>query len=39
MPQGSIDAGEQPLQAAYRELREETNVASVTLLAEARQAG
>ena len=35
MPQGGIDAGEQPLQAAYRELREETNVASVTLLAEA----
>lgn len=35
MPQGGIDAGEQPFQAAYRELREETNVASVTLLAEA----
>ena len=35
MPQGGIDAGEQPLQAAYRELREETNVSSVSLLAEA----
>jgi putative (di)nucleoside polyphosphate hydrolase len=35
MPQGGIDAGEQPIEAAYRELREETNVASVSLLAEA----
>lgn len=35
MPQGGIDRGEQPLQAAYRELREETNVSSVSLLAEA----
>ena len=35
MPQGGIDAGEQPQAAALRELREETNVSSVTLLAEA----
>jgi putative (di)nucleoside polyphosphate hydrolase len=35
MPQGGIDAGEQPIEAAYRELREETNVTSVSLLAEA----
>lgn len=35
MPQGGIDAGEQPIEAAYRELREETNVSSVSLLAEA----
>lgn len=35
MPQGGIDAGEDPLAAAKRELREETNVSSVTLLAEA----
>lgn len=35
MPQGGIDPGEQPIEAAYRELREETNVASVSLLAEA----
>lgn len=35
MPQGGIDPGEQPLQAAYRELREETNVVSASLLAEA----
>jgi putative (di)nucleoside polyphosphate hydrolase len=35
MPQGGIDAGETPLQAATRELQEETNVATVTLLAEA----
>lgn len=35
MPQGGIDPGEQPIEAAYRELREETNVSSVTLLAEA----
>jgi len=36
MPQGGIDAGEEPLRAALRELREETNITSVTLLAEAR---
>ncbi|MEN5082046.1 RNA pyrophosphohydrolase [Bosea sp. TWI1241] len=35
MPQGGIDPGEAPLAAAYRELREETSVASVSLLAEA----
>jgi putative (di)nucleoside polyphosphate hydrolase len=35
MPQGGIDAGEDPLRAALRELYEETNVTSVSLLAEA----
>ena len=35
MPQGGIDAGEEPLAAALRELYEETNVRSATLLAEA----
>jgi putative (di)nucleoside polyphosphate hydrolase len=35
MPQGGIDPGETPLEAAMRELHEETNVRSVTLLAEA----
>jgi len=35
MPQGGIDKGEAPLEAATRELQEETNVTSVTLLAEA----
>lgn len=35
MPQGGIDKGEAPLQAATRELHEETNVTSVALLAEA----
>lgn len=35
MPQGGIDEGETPLAAAIRELREETNASSVTLLAEA----
>ncbi|MEJ0094809.1 MAG: RNA pyrophosphohydrolase [Methylocella sp.] len=35
MPQGGIDVGEDPLQAALRELREETNVLSATLLAES----
>ncbi|WP_395665599.1 RNA pyrophosphohydrolase [Methylocella sp.] len=35
MPQGGIDSGEGPLQAAVRELREETNVVSVSLLAES----
>lgn len=34
MPQGGIDDGETPLQAATRELQEETNVTSVTLLAQ-----
>jgi putative (di)nucleoside polyphosphate hydrolase len=35
MPQGGIDEGEKPEVAARRELREETNVSSVSLLAEA----
>jgi len=35
MPQGGIDKGEDPLQAALRELHEETNITSVSLLAEA----
>ncbi|HEX4766688.1 MAG TPA: RNA pyrophosphohydrolase [Lichenihabitans sp.] len=34
MPQGGIDGGEVPQVAALRELREETNVSSVTLLGE-----
>jgi putative (di)nucleoside polyphosphate hydrolase len=32
MPQGGIDSGEEPYDAALRELYEETNVRSVTLL-------
>ncbi|MET3927848.1 RNA pyrophosphohydrolase [Devosia sp. 2618] len=35
MPQGGIDKGEDPLKAALRELHEETNISSVSLLAEA----
>ena len=35
MPQGGIDSGEDPLKAALRELFEETNITSVSLLAEA----
>ena len=35
MPQGGIDEGEAPQEAARRELYEETNVSSVRLLAEA----
>jgi putative (di)nucleoside polyphosphate hydrolase len=34
MPQGGIDAGEQPLEAAKRELWEETSVRSIELIAE-----
>lgn len=36
MPQGGIDEGETPYQAALRELHEETNVRSVSLLGEAK---
>jgi putative (di)nucleoside polyphosphate hydrolase len=35
MPQGGVDLGEDPYAAALRELYEETNVRSVSLLAEA----
>ncbi len=35
MPQGGIDPGESPLEAARRELYEETNIRSVSLLAES----
>jgi putative (di)nucleoside polyphosphate hydrolase len=35
MPQGGIDEGESPLAAARRELFEETNVGSISLVAEA----
>jgi putative (di)nucleoside polyphosphate hydrolase len=35
MPQGGIDSGETPLAAAKRELYEETNVRSTSLIAEA----
>lgn len=35
MPQGGIDEGEKPCAAALRELREETNVTSISFLAEA----
>ncbi len=34
MPQGGIGKGEEPLEAAYRELEEETNVTSAELIAE-----
>ena len=37
MPQGGIDPGETPLQAAIRELYEETNIRSVSLLGEAEE--
>jgi len=37
MPQGGIDEGEEPYEAALRELREETNVSSITFLAESPQ--
>ena len=35
MPQGGIDAGEEPLPAAYRELFEETGIRTIRLLAQA----
>lgn len=35
MPQGGIDPGEEPYATAVRELAEETNITSVSLLAEA----
>ena len=35
MPQGGIDPGESPLEAAVRELYEETNIRTVSLLGEA----
>ncbi len=35
MPQGGIDPGENPLDAARRELYEETNISSIDMLAEA----
>jgi putative (di)nucleoside polyphosphate hydrolase len=35
MPQGGIDAGEDPKVAAFRELREETGVSSAVILAES----
>jgi putative (di)nucleoside polyphosphate hydrolase len=35
MPQGGIDEGEDPFEAALREVYEETNIRSITLLAEA----
>lgn len=36
MPQGGIDEGERPIDAAVRELREETSATAVHLLAESR---
>ncbi|MDM9621253.1 RNA pyrophosphohydrolase [Rhizobium sp. S96] len=36
MPQGGIDKGEEPIDAAYREVYEETGIRTVTLLAEAK---
>lgn len=37
MPQGGIDAGEEPYHAALREMLEETNVSSASLLAETQE--
>ncbi len=37
MPQGGIDRGEDPLAAARRELKEETNISSTRLIAESSQ--
>ncbi|MBB6181545.1 RNA pyrophosphohydrolase [Pseudorhizobium flavum] len=36
MPQGGIDKGEDPLEAAYRELYEETGIETVCLLGQSR---
>jgi putative (di)nucleoside polyphosphate hydrolase len=36
MPQGGIDANEDPRKAALRELHEETNIKSATIIAESR---
>ena len=36
MPQGGIDKGEDPLEAAYRELYEETGIETVSLLGQSR---
>ena len=36
MPQGGIDKGEEPLDAAWRELQEETGVTSAKFLAESK---
>ena len=36
MPQGGLDEGEDPYPAALRELHEETNVRSISLLAESK---
>jgi putative (di)nucleoside polyphosphate hydrolase len=38
MPQGGIDAGEDPAEAALRELREETGMRSVEILGQSPQA-
>jgi putative (di)nucleoside polyphosphate hydrolase len=35
MPQGGIDDGEQPIDAAWRELQEETGITSAKMLAES----
>ena len=37
MPQGGIDAGEKAIDAAYRELYEETNIKNVKLLKEVQE--
>jgi putative (di)nucleoside polyphosphate hydrolase len=37
MPQGGIDAGEDPWQAAQRELHEETNIRSIERLGEMKE--